>query len=82
MTPRATKQHTKLKTYSVGYALEEGFRITVAARSVSDAERIVLERLDEEGGELQGSERIHYDDCITDVEEIDADAIEPEAVRS
>jgi hypothetical protein len=58
------------KTYRVGYYLEQGFAINVQARSVKDAERIIRTRLDDECGELEGSERVHYDDGIVGADEV------------
>ena len=64
MTKCKIKRRTRLKTYNVGYYLEQGFAINVKAKSASDAERIVRKRLDDETYELTGSERVHYDDGI------------------
>ena len=64
MTKCKTKRRTRLKTYNVGYYLEEGFCIEVKARSADDAERIVRKHLDDEACEFPGSTRVHYDDGI------------------
>lgn len=55
----------KNKTYRVGYYLEQGFAITVKAKSADDAERIIRKRLRDQCGELKGSTRVHYDDGLT-----------------
>ena len=70
MTKRKTKLRTRLKTFNVGYYLEEGFIINVKAKSEDDAERIVQKRLDDECGERSGSTRVHYDDGIVEAEEV------------
>ena len=64
MTNCKTKRRSRLKTYNVGYYLEQGFSINIKARSAEHAERIVRKRLDDEACELTGSERVHYDDGI------------------
>ncbi len=58
------QRRAELRRFSVGYYLEQGFQITVKARSAADAERIVRRRLDTEAGELKGSTRVHYDDDV------------------
>ena len=60
----------KTKSYRVGYYLEQGFAITVQAKSADDAERIIRKRLRDECGELQGSTRVHYDDGLTGADEV------------
>ena len=70
MTKPKAKRRTRQQTYCVGYYLEEGFTINVEAKSAADAERIIRKRLDEECGELSGSTRVHYDDGITDADEV------------
>ena len=64
------KPRTKLKTYDVGYYLEQGFTISVRGCSAANAERIVRRRLDDANDELPGSERVHYDDGIVGAEEV------------
>ena len=62
----------KLKAFTVGYCVEQGFSINVKATSKDDAERIVKERLDEECDVLEGSTRVHYDGftaCASEVDE-------------
>jgi len=58
----------KLKSYSVGYWVEQGFTITVEARSAAHAEQQVRDRLDCEMDSLDGSERVHHDDGICSVD--------------
>ena len=70
MRHSATKRRSRLKQFAVGYYLEEGFSIGVNATSAEEAETIVRNRLDDERCELAGSERVHYDDGITDAEEV------------
>ena len=60
----------KKKTYRVGYYLEQGFAINVRAKSAEDAEDIISKRLEDECGELEGSERVHYDDGIVGAYEV------------
>jgi hypothetical protein len=64
------KPRVKLKTYDVGYYLEQSFKISVQAGSEDAAERVVRKRLDDVGGELAGSERVHYDDGTVCVDEV------------
>lgn len=59
---------SKLRTYSVGYWVEQGYAITVEAKSAKHAERIVRQRLDDHIDRLPKSERVHHDDgvsCVT-----------------
>ena len=70
MTKRKIKRRTRLKTYSVGYYLEEGYCIDVKAKSADDAGRIIRNRLDDECGELSGSTRVHYDDGMVGAAEV------------
>ena len=69
MTGIIRKPRVKLKTFDVGYYLEQGFTISVKAGSAENAERIVRKRLDDANDELVGSERVHYDDGITGASE-------------
>ena len=64
MTGIIRKPRVKLKTFNVGYYLEQGFSINVKAKSASGAERIVRTQLNHESGELAGSTRVHYDDDV------------------
>jgi hypothetical protein len=64
------KPRVKLKSYDVGYYLKQSFTISVKAGSEDAAERVVRKRLDDVGGELAGSERVHYDDGIACVDEV------------
>jgi hypothetical protein len=61
---------TKPKTYRVGYWIEQGYAITVAARSPAHAERLVRQRLDQEADTLDGSERVHHDDSVCGADQI------------
>jgi hypothetical protein len=70
MRKRTPKQPLELKTFRVGYYLEQGFAINVRARSERDAERSICKRLDDECGELELSTRVHYDDGIASVSEV------------
>ena len=70
MTKCKIKRRTRLKTYNVGYYLEQGFAINVKAQSADDAERIIRKRLDDECCELPGSTRVHYDDGMVGAEEV------------
>ena len=70
MTKCSTSRRPRLRCFSVGYYLEQGFVLTVRARSGADAERIVRNRLDAECGEVAGSERVLYDDGITGTSEV------------
>jgi hypothetical protein len=70
MTNRKPKQPPELKTFRVGYYLEQGFAINVRARSERAAERSIRKRLDDECGELELSTRVHYDDGIACVSEV------------
>lgn len=70
MTGIIRKPRVKLKTFDVGYYLEQGFTISVKAGSAENAERIVRKRLDDASDELAGSERVHYDDGITGASEV------------
>jgi hypothetical protein len=70
MTGITRKPRAKLKTYDVGYYLEQGFTISVKACSADNAERIVRKRLDDANDKLPGSERVHYDDGITGADEV------------
>lgn len=72
MSDATKKTKPKLKTFTVGYCVEQGFSINVEATSKDDAERIVKERLDEECDVLEGSTRVHYDGftaCASEVDE-------------
>lgn len=70
MTKCSTRSRPRLRCFRVGYYLEQGFVVTVRARSAADAARIVRNRLDAECGEIAGSERVHYDDGITGTGEV------------
>jgi hypothetical protein len=70
MTGRIRKPRVKLKTFDVGYYMEQGFTISVKAASAENAERIVRKRLDDANDKLAGSERVHYDDGITGAQEV------------
>jgi hypothetical protein len=70
MRKRKPKQSPELKTFRVGYFLEQGFAINVRARSEREAERSIRKRLDDECGELELSTRVHYDDGIASVSEV------------
>jgi hypothetical protein len=70
MRKRTPKQQPELKTFRVGYYLEQGFAINVRARSEREAERSIRKRLDDECGELELSTRVHYDDGIACVSEV------------
>ncbi len=70
MTECSTRNRPRLRRFSVGYYLEQGFVVTVSARSAADAARIVRNRLDTECGAIAGSERVHYDDGITGTSEV------------
>ena len=70
MRKRTPKQLPELKTFRVGYYLEQGFAINVRARSADAAERSIRTRLNDECGELELSTRVHYDDGIACVSEV------------
>ena len=70
MRKRISKSSLRLRTYRVGYYLEEGFVVNVKARSIRDAERIIRQRLDDQAGEHDRSTRVHYADDITGTDEV------------
>ena len=55
---------SKTRTYTVSYYTECGYAISVEARSPAHAEKIIRARLDDEKDQLEGSQRVHYDDGI------------------
>ena len=70
MTKLKAKKRTRLKSFRVGYFLEQGFAINVRAKSTADAERIVENLLAQDHDELPGSERVHCDYGVVDVEAV------------
>lgn len=58
------------RTFLVGYALEEGFTVEVDAYSAAQAKAKVRRLLDRDADELAGSERVHFDAFVCDVEEV------------
>ena len=58
---------SKVRTYRVGYWIEQGYVLTVQARSQLHAERIVRCQLDIETDRLEDSERVHHADGIAGV---------------
>ena len=70
MSKKFKKRRANVKAFCVGYYLEEGFSITVKAKSAAAAERIVARRLDEEAGELEGSTRVHFFGDVLTAEEV------------
>jgi len=71
MSDTTKEPKPKLKTFNVGYCIEQGFSINVEATSADEAERIIEERLDEECDELEGSTRVHYEGFIACTSEVD-----------
>ena len=70
MTTKKRASSAKLKTFAVGYYLEQGFTVLVKAASAEDAESNVRRRLDEAADELPRSERVHCDYNTVSVEEV------------
>lgn len=70
MSKKLKQRRSGLRTFCVGYYLEEGFKITVKANSAAAAERLVARRLDDEAGELDGSTRVHFFGDVTHAEEV------------
>lgn len=52
---------TKLRTYRVGFWIEQGYAIMVEARSRHQAEQLVRKRLDDAIDRLNHSDRVHHD---------------------
>lgn len=70
MSNSKAKRRTRLRSYEVLYYLEQGFSLTVKAKSAQAAEHMVSEQLNEDQDVLPGSTRGHYDAGVVQSEEV------------